>query len=59
MCFIVLDEHPEKDMVKTIRVKDKIYKEPVSDMNFFSLMDKINFWKWYIDMLIFIYNEFE
>jgi hypothetical protein len=39
----VLDEHPEQIMMKTIQVKDKIIKEPISDMNFFSLMDKLSF----------------
>lgn len=28
-CFIVLDEHPEQVMMKTIQVKDKIIKEPL------------------------------
>ncbi len=40
-CFIVLEEHPEQQMIKTIQVKDKIIKEPINNMNFFSLMDKL------------------
>lgn len=42
-CFIVLDEHPEQQMMKTIQVKDKIIKEPVDNMNFFSLMERLKF----------------
>lgn len=43
-CFIVLDEHPEQQMMKTIQVKDKIIREPVSNVDFFSLMDRLKFW---------------
>ena len=41
-CLIVLEEHPEQELIKTIQVKDKIIREPVSNMDFFSLMDKIS-----------------
>jgi hypothetical protein len=30
-------------MLKTIQVKDKLIKEPVNSMSFFSLMDKLTF----------------
>lgn len=42
-CFIVLDEHPEQQMMKTIQVKDKIIKEPISNVDFFSLLDRLKF----------------
>ena len=40
-CLIVLDEHPEQESVKTVQVKDKIIRDTVSNMDFFSLMEKM------------------
>lgn len=41
MCFIVLEEHPPEEMIKTFQVKDKIIKETVNSMGFYGLIDKI------------------
>ena len=41
--FIVFDEHSEKEQTKTILTKERIIREPVSKMNFFSLMERIKF----------------
>jgi hypothetical protein len=40
-CFIVLDEHPEQKLMKTIQVRDKIIREPIDDLKFTSLMETL------------------
>jgi hypothetical protein len=37
----VLDEHPERSMVKSVQVKDKIIKESGNGMGFFNIIDKL------------------
>jgi hypothetical protein len=41
--FIVLDEHPELEATKTLLLKDKIIREPISQLDFYSLVDRIHF----------------
>jgi long-subunit acyl-CoA synthetase (AMP-forming) len=40
-CFILLDEHPEQVLMKTIQVKDKVIREPIDDLKFINLMEKL------------------
>lgn len=40
-CLIVLEEHPEQEPIKSVQVKDKVIREHASNMDFFSLMDRI------------------
>lgn len=48
----MLEEHPEQQLIKTIQVKDKLIKEPINNMNFFSLMDKMQLWLFLSSMCI-------
>jgi hypothetical protein len=39
--------------MKTIQIKDKVIKEKVTNLKFFNLMDKVTFWFFFGDIVVF------